>query len=308
MTKGVRVGAIDIGTNSVLLTVAEQTGNGLAPVIERATITRLGKGVDRTRRLDPQRAAATLDVLARYAQLIEQAGASRIDVVGTSAMRDALGGDHFRDQAEQLLGVRPRVISGQEEARLTFEGALVELDAAGDVVVVDIGGGSTEIIVGSVGTRVTVSGAVSLDVGSVRLFERHVVHDPPTRSELEAVRRNVRHALVDAPAPPAAATLVGVAGTVTTLLAIELELESYDPLRVHNHRLPVAALEHLVARLAGMSLAERRELTGLEPARADVIVAGACILSELATWAAASEVLVSDRGVRWGLVRELLAG
>lgn len=301
------VAAIDIGTNSVLLTIATRTENAIVPVLERATITRLGKGVDRTRRLDPERVEATLSCLATYAKLIEAAGVSQLEVVGTSAMRDAHGGDDFCDRAEQLLGVRPRTISGVEEAQLTFEGALVALDTTGDVVVVDIGGGSTEVIVGNVSASVTVSGAVSLDVGSVRLFERHIVHDPPSAQELDAIRADVRRALLQAPSPAAKATLVGVAGTVTTLLAIELELESYEPLRVHNQRLSVQALERLARRLARLPLAARRELKGLEPERADVIVAGAAILSELASWAGAADVLVSDRGVRWGLVNRLLA-
>jgi exopolyphosphatase/guanosine-5'-triphosphate,3'-diphosphate pyrophosphatase len=278
----------------------------LEALVERATITRLGKGVDRTRTLDPERVEATLDCLRSYATLIEQAHATRLDVVGTSAMRDARGGDDFCDRVATLLGVRPRVITGAEEARLTFQGALVELDAMGDVVVVDIGGGSTEIIVGNVGSGTTLSGAVSLDVGSVRLFERHLRHDPPTSGELQATREEVRAALRNAPQPGPSATLVGVAGTVTTLLAIELELFAYDPRRVHNQRLPVATLKRLEKRLGALSIAERRQLPGLEPARADVIVVGACILAELAAWAGADTILVSDRGVRWGLISALL--
>ncbi len=302
-----RVAAIDIGTNSVLLTVAERTGQGIVPVLERATITRLGKGVDHHRELDAERVDVTLECLRGYAKLVAEARADRVAVVGTSAMRDAAGGEEFRDRAEQILGVRPRVISGLEEARLTFAGALVDLDASGDVVVADIGGGSTEIIVGRVGNEIAVAGAVSLDVGSVRLTERCVGHDPPLPSELATMQQTVRHALTDAPSPPAGATLVGVAGTVTTLLAIHLKLEQYDPLQVHNRRLSRAALRGVRERLVALPLPLRCQLKGLEPERADVIIAGACILSELADWAGGDAILVSDRGVRWGLVRELMS-
>ena len=303
-----RVAAIDIGTNSVLLTVAEATQGTLKPVLEHATITRLGKGVDRNRRLHPDRVDATLACLARYAELIADAGVVEVAVVGTSAMRDARGGDEFRDRVEALLGVRPRVISGEQEARLTFAGALLEIDVNGPVVVVDIGGGSTEIIFGVAAGQGVVSSAVSLNVGSVRLFERYLLSDPPGAEELAATRAEVRAALRTVTRPPAGATLIGVAGTVTTLLAIERGLATYDPRCIHNHRLHVDTLRRLSRRLATLPLAERRQLAGLEPERADVIVAGACILVEIAAWTGAGDVVVSDRGVRWGLIRSLTQG
>ena len=161
-----RVAAIDIGTNSVLLLVAERRGDVIVPIVERATITRLGQGVDATRALAPEAVRRTLDCLAHYAEDIRAAGATRVGVFGTSAMRDAAGAESFRSEAKSLLGVEPRVISGREEAELTFDGATTGLDLAGSVTVVDVGGGSTEVVTGHVATGP--DRAISLDVGSVR--------------------------------------------------------------------------------------------------------------------------------------------
>jgi exopolyphosphatase/guanosine-5'-triphosphate,3'-diphosphate pyrophosphatase len=304
-----RVAAIDIGTNSVLLLVAEPRGDDLVAIAEEATITRLGADVDRTRRLGEPAIARTLACLERYARHIAAHGAARVDVVGTSAMRDAAGGEAFRDRAEAILGVRPRVVSGDEEAQLTFDGALVGIaPPPGDVIVFDVGGGSTEVILGRGGAPVA---ARSLDVGSVRLTERHLRADPPTEAEIAAVRSDVRGALASLPRPIAeaaagrGATLVGVAGTVTSLAALEGGVAPYDAARIHGAKLGQPALGRLVTMLAATPVAERRSLPGLSPGRADVIVAGALICEEVAAWAGAREIVVSDRGVRWGLARRL---
>lgn len=303
-----RVASIDIGTNSVLLLVAERRGDELVPVLERATITRLGRGVDATRELDPAAVEATLACLAGYADEIARAGVDRAGAVGTSAMRDARGGDDFRARAALLLGEAPRVISGREEAELSFAGALAGLTAvpsAGPVVVFDLGGGSTEIIRGRAGV---VEQAVSLDVGVVRLTERHIRVDPPRAEELEAVRRAAREALAGTGGgwrSETAPVVVGVAGTVTTLAAYSLGIAPYDANRVHGARLGAAAVAAARAELARLPLAERRRIPGLDPGRADVIVAGALIVEEILTWAGANELFVSDRGVRWGLARQL---
>ena len=206
-----RVASIDIGTNSVLLLVAERDGAGtLCAVLERARVTRLGAGVDRTRQLAPEAVERTLACLGDYAADLRRLGVTRLDVVGTSAMRDASAGELFVARAGELLGVAPRVVSGDEEARLTFEGALVGLDLAGALSVFDVGGGSTEIVRGTRdGASATVLEAVSLDVGSVRLTERHVRSDPPTRAELDAVRADVARALEGATRPRAGEPLVG---------------------------------------------------------------------------------------------------
>ena len=301
-----RVASLDIGTNSVLLLVAESEGGALRPVLERATITRLGEGVDRSRELSNAACERTLACLAAYASDLREQGVTRVAAVGTSALRDARGGKEFAARAAAILGVTPRVIDGDEEARLSFRGGLSGLAEAGNVTVFDIGGGSTEVIIGSVtaGAR-AISKAVSLDIGSVRLFERHVRRDPPSAEELNDVEQDIARALHGAPKPEPGATLVGVAGTVTQLAALELGLERYDATRVHGSRLSTAAVTRLAARLAALDLAERRALPGMHPARADVLVVGSAIARAVLEWSGALELIVSDRGVRWGLAEEL---
>jgi exopolyphosphatase/guanosine-5'-triphosphate,3'-diphosphate pyrophosphatase len=311
-----RVATIDIGTNSVLLLVAERRAGAIVPVVERATITRLGRGVDRTRIFDPAAVEATLACLGEYAEEIRRAGAVRVDVVGTSAMRDAAGGEDFRDRAAALLGAPPRVISGDEEAELTFAGALSGLEIEGPALVFDLGGGSTELIRGAVHAGVaTLARAVSVDVGSVRLTERCLASDPPRPEEIAEVRRTTR-ALLDAAlitigAPEPAAQLVGVAGTVTTLAAYALGVAPYDPTRVHGARISAPEIARSARELAALTVAQRRAIATIEPKRADVIVAGAVVTDEILAWArpfTRGDLLVSDRGVRWGLAARLLQG
>jgi exopolyphosphatase / guanosine-5'-triphosphate,3'-diphosphate pyrophosphatase len=309
-----KVAAIDIGTNSVLLVIAAVEAAGPRALLERATITRLGEGVDKTRRFAPAAVARNLACLRAYADDLRAHGSPRLDVVGTSALRDAEGAGAFLDEAERILGVRPRVIVGDEEARLTFRGALSGLGArlAGKLLVFDIGGGSTELIVGDALGGAPPESRVSLDIGSVRLFERHVQSDPPAAHELAAIEADIERALATA-GPLSLAnghdplTLVGVAGTVTTLKALELGLAPYDATRVHGAVLTLDAVESLCAKLATLPLAERTRLPGLEPKRADVIVAGALIVRELMRRAGAAQAIVSDRGVRFGLLDALIS-
>jgi exopolyphosphatase/guanosine-5'-triphosphate,3'-diphosphate pyrophosphatase len=249
--------------------------------------------------------------LRAYAEDLRAHGNPRLDVVGTSALRDAQGAAEFLDEAERILGVRPRVIAGDEEARLTFRGALSGLALSGQLLVFDIGGGSTELIVGDAASKHT-SARVSLDIGSVRLTERHVRSDPPTAAELSRVERDIADAL-SAAAPLSsivsgqALTLVGVAGALTTLKALELGLSPYDGARVHGAALTLSAVEALCIKLAALPLAERRLLPGLEPKRADVIVAGALIARDLMRRVGATQTIVSDRGVRFGLLEALFS-
>jgi exopolyphosphatase/guanosine-5'-triphosphate,3'-diphosphate pyrophosphatase len=283
--------------------------HGVRAIVERATITRLGEGVDKTRRLADAASARTLACLRDYAEQMRAHGVVELDVVGTSALRDAQGAEAFLNEAERLLGRRPRVIAGDEEAELTFRGALSGLDVQGTVLVFDIGGGSTELIFGE--AKGAILERVSLDIGSVRLHERHVHGDPPTVAELTAIERDVAAELSSAaPLTKARAgksvTLVGVAGTVTTLKAVELGLAPYDGALVHGAVLTLRAVESLCAKLASLPLQSRQALPGLEPKRADVIVAGASIVRELLRQAKASKSLVSDRGVRFGLLEQLL--
>lgn len=304
-----RVAAIDIGTNSVLLLIAEVRGGAPAPIVERATITRLGQGVDRTRTLAPEAIERTLDCLRDYAGEIARAAPSEVLVVGTSAMRDAEGGASFRDRAREILGVEPRVASGDEEADLTFLGSLSGLDLRGEVLVFDVGGGSTEIIVGAAPSGPASASPrekISLDMGSVRLTERHVRSDPPAAEELDRVRDDVRSQLARVPFRPSGA-VVGVAGTVTTIAAFAKDIVPYDGARVHGAELTLAELERATAELARLTLDERRRLPAIDPKRADVILAGAVLTAEVMRFCSADRMIVSDRGVRWGLVARALS-
>jgi len=303
-----RAASIDIGTNSVLLLVVEATAAGPRALLERATITRLGEGVDKTRVLAAAARQRTLRCLEAYASDIARLGVSVSAAVGTSALRDAGGGGDFVREIAAVLGSEPQVIDGAREAALTFRGALSGLSVTGPVTVFDVGGGSTEIVHGErADDRAAVQAAVSLDIGSVRLFERHVRSDPPSIDELALVRRDVLGALERAPHASRPGVLVGVAGTVTTLASIALELPNYDPTLVHGHVLTRSEVERWGQKLAALSLAERCSLRGLDPRRADVIVVGSLIVERVMHFAKASELVVSDRGVRWGLAEELLA-
>ena len=306
----VRVATIDIGTNSVLLLVAEKRGDGsIVPVLERATITRLGQGVDQTGELAAEAVERTIACLREYAAEAKRAHAATIVAVGTSAMRDARGGPAFATSAADVLGVAPRIVSGRDEAALTFAGAVAGLSVRGMIAVFDVGGGSTEIVGGSWdGERAEIAKAASIDVGSVRLTERHVRSDPPTPRELEAVARDVDAALVRVPKLPSGAPLVGVAGTVTTIAAVARAVVPYDGARVHGIELGANEIASVRERLASLPVEARRRVAGIEPKRADVIVAGAIVVERVLAWAAASTLIVSDRGVRWGLALEALRG
>jgi len=303
MTSG-RVAAIDVGTNTVLLLVAEGTGAAPRAVLELATITRLGEAVDRTGRLGAAAMERTLSTLSGYADRFRELGVTRVATVCTSAARDAENGHEFLDAATRVLGQAPRIVDGDEEARLTFDGALTGITAPNGSTVFDVGGGSTELIVGA-REGDGVQACLSIDVGSVRLTERHVRTDPPTRGELDAVRGAVDTALAQVPFR-ATTPLVGVAGTVTTLSAISQNLSTYDSSIVHGSRLSRGEIARLTEELAGMPLAMRKQVTGLPEARADVIVAGAVIVGAIVEWASATEIVVSDRGVRWGIARREL--
>lgn len=303
-----RVAAIDIGTNTVLLLVAERGPRGeLVAVCERATITRLGQGVDKTRRLAPEAIARTNAALDAYAALVEENRCERVDVVGTSAMRDAGGGEEVREHVRARLGVPARTISGDEEARLTFAGALSgiqDIPSGARVRVFDIGGGSTEVVHGQRGAS-ALAYAHSYDVGSVRMTERHVTSDPPTPAEMAAMRHAAKDAFAAVPPFESEVPPVGIAGTMTTLAAVSLEMADYDGARVHGLTLPVRELQRVADRLASLPLEERSRLPGLEPKRADVIVAGSLVALAYLEHVGATAVTISDRGVRWGLAEQL---
>lgn len=307
MIAGPRVAAIDIGTNTVLMLIAERRDGEVVAVEEHAEITRLGQGVDRAGRLDDEAVARTLSALSKYADRARALGVKRTAAVATSAARDASNGPAFRERATEILGGPVDVASGGREATLTFRGALGGLGIARNspVAVIDVGGGSTELVVGAADGAIR--WAHSYQIGSVRMTERHVSSDPPTAEQLAAVHADAR-TIYAAPRPPQGpfAAVVAIAGTATTYAAIDLELVDYAAAPPHGHRLALTTLDTLVARLASNPLDERRRTTGLEPKRADVIVAGGIVLAEAARALGAESLVISDRGVRWGLAAELL--
>jgi exopolyphosphatase/guanosine-5'-triphosphate,3'-diphosphate pyrophosphatase len=306
-----RVATIDVGTNTVLLTVAERRGRGFHPVVERAEITRLGRGVDRTGRLDPAAIADTVAVLRAYAAEARSLGAERIACVATSAARDASNGADFFHAARQAAGLSPEVIPGEEEARLVHRSAWADFGTPGrPLAVLDVGGGSTEI---TWGEGLAPAGRRSLQIGAVRLTERVAAADPPTPLDRERLRDGARAPLAELAALRAGgalrdATLVAVAGTVTTLAAVAQALPVYDALRVHGSTLTLAEVRALEERLAALTVAERSRLPGMEPKRADVIVAGAAIVAAAMELAGFERLTVSDRGVRWGLLHDRFGG
>jgi len=304
-----RVATIDIGTNSVLLLIASASGQGgIVALHEASTITRLGQSVDKTRKLHPEAIERTLACLRDYGDRIGRYSVDRLDVVSTSAARDARGVDGFLDAAQSVLGKRPRVIGGEQEARLTFRGALTGLSSLdGPVAVFDIGGGSTEVVFGMCqpGQLPVVEQATSIDIGCVRLTERHLRSDPPQAYELRDADSACRDALSVLPEGTGSHSWVGIGGTVTTLMAVELGLDEYDVARIHGATLTRSAVASMRKRLADLPLAARARVPGLEPKRSDVIVAGTILVQELLSRSGQALCRISDRGVRWGLALEL---
>jgi exopolyphosphatase/guanosine-5'-triphosphate,3'-diphosphate pyrophosphatase len=301
-----RVAAFDVGTNTTRLLVADGDGAGpLREVDRRLVFTRLGQGVDASRRLRPEAISRTAEALGDLRRVASALGAERLRLGATSAVRDAVNRDELLDAVRQVLGVEPDVLSGEEEARLSFLGATADLPS-GRYAVTDIGGGSTEFMLGS---GSSVEGRISLDIGSVRLTERHLASDPPAPAELKALEADVDEALraVDGAIPDmAGARLVGVAGTVTTLAALRLGLQRYDASRTHHSCLTRADVDGQYGRLAGLPVARRLEIPCLPRDRADVIVAGAAILSQsMARWSF-GEVVVSEKDLLDGLAQELV--
>jgi exopolyphosphatase / guanosine-5'-triphosphate,3'-diphosphate pyrophosphatase len=278
-----RVAVVDIGTNSTRLLVADVEGDGVLTELERRTVvTRLGQGVDTTGALADEAMGRVFATLADYRRAIDAHGATRAVAVLTSAVRDAANGGEFTARVRDDYGLEARTIAGDEEARLTFLGATSERapDAAGAVVVIDIGGGSTEYVVGQ-GRDVLFF--TSTQAGVVRQSERHLRSDPPTRGELDALAAEVRAIIADAvPADVRERTAGGiaVAGTATQLAAIDQQLEPYDVEKVHGHRLTLERCEQLLGQLASVTEEERRRTPGLDPNRAPTIVAGAAMLAE----------------------------
>jgi exopolyphosphatase / guanosine-5'-triphosphate,3'-diphosphate pyrophosphatase len=305
----VRVAGIDCGTNSIRLLVADAVDGQLVDVTREMRIVRLGEGVDRTGSLAPQALERTRAALDDYAATITANSAERVRMVATSATRDAANRDVFVAMVREVLGRDPEVISGREEAALSFAGAVASLrDLRGPVMVADIGGGSTELVVGSPdgagGLR-----SRSMDVGCVRMTERHLRSDPPTPDQIEAAVSDVRQAIDqvrgDVPLYDVGA-FVGVAGTVTTVAAIALGLDRYDAAAIHGRVMSAAQVHDVTARLLAMTHDERAALPVMHPGRVDVIGAGALILRSLVEATGVAEVIASEHDILDGIALSLL--
>ncbi|MGH3327783.1 MAG: exopolyphosphatase [Streptomycetales bacterium] len=302
-----RVAAIDCGTNSIRLLVADaDPGAGtLTELDRRMEIVRLGQGVDRTGRFAPEALQRTFAACRSYAAAIDALGAERVRFVATSASRDVANRAEFERGVADILGTPPEVISGGEEAALSFTGATRELLADPRVerpyLTADIGGGSTEFVLGTE----RAAAARSVDVGCVRLTERHLHSDPPARGEVAAARTDIEKA-IDAAAETVpiddARTLVGLAGSVTTVAAIALDLPSYQPERIHHSRIPARQVRAVTDRLLAMTHEERAALPVMHPGRVDVIGAGALILQAVTERLGVPEVLVSEHDILDGIV------
>lgn len=301
---GDRLAAIDIGTNTILLLVAEKRPDGqIVALDDRETIVRLGQGVEASGRISGEALERAVSTLRQYVELAKAYGVSGILVTGTSALRDAANRDWIVEQIRVRVGLSVRILTGEEEARLAYRGALTNKSwIRGRVLMVDVGGGSTEFVVGQ-GRHVET--CHSVDMGSVRLTERYLKHDPVTEAEIRRATAAIRsilaesvdwlkHLQVDA--------VLGVAGTVTTLQAMELGLSKYDGRKVDGQRLSAQAITRWVDRLRRLSVAERARIPGLRPERADVILAGALILEHVLEILDQEEMIVSDRGLRFGIV------
>ena len=306
-----RVAAIDCGTNSIRLLVADidPEAGTLVDVIRRMEIVRLGQDVDRTGRLAPEALARTFAALRDYRSVIDANGVERVRMVATSATRDASNREEFVAGTTEILGAPPEVATGDEEAGLSFAGATRELLAQGvpaPYLVVDIGGGSTEFVLGSA----EVVAAKSVDIGCVRMTERHLRHDPPTPAEIAAARTDVEDGIDTAATVvpfDRVQTLVGVAGTVTTIAGIALDLPTYDSERIHLSHLSAGSVHDVSDRLLAMTREERAALPVMHPGRVDVIGAGALVLQSVVARLGLTELVVSEHDILDGIAWSTLA-
>jgi exopolyphosphatase/guanosine-5'-triphosphate,3'-diphosphate pyrophosphatase len=293
-----RVAVIDVGTNSTRLLVADVEGRVVRQVERRSTVTRLGRGVDLSGRLAAEAIEETCGAIGGYVDAIRELGAEAVDAIATSAVRDAENGSAFAAELRERFALRARVLDGEEEARLTYLGASSEEEPRLPTLVVDIGGGSTELVIG---LEEEISFHTSLQAGVVRHSERHIASDPPTALELESLAVDIRglieEAAAEAPDPEAG---IAVAGTPTSLAAIELGLEPYDPDRVHGQVLGLRSIQRMLSELASVPLEERREIVGMHADRAPTIVAGVVILVEVMRAFGLEQITVSEHDILYG--------
>jgi exopolyphosphatase / guanosine-5'-triphosphate,3'-diphosphate pyrophosphatase len=293
-----RVAVIDVGTNSARLLVADVEAGKVSPVERRSRVTRLGRGVDLSGRLSAEAIEDACEAIGDYVVAVRELGAETTDAIATSAVRDSANGSAFVAELRERFALSARVLDGEEEARLTYLGATAEQAPTEPTLVIDIGGGSTEMIVG---TGAEVAFHASLQAGVVRHTERHISSDPPTVVELEALAADVR-GLIEAAVGPGIEAVAGiaVAGTPTSLAAVELQLEPYDPARVHGHVLQLPAIQRMLSQLASSPLSERVGIVGMHPDRAPTIVAGVVILIEAMRAFGLDRITVSEHDILYG--------
>ncbi len=310
-----RVAGIDCGTNSIRLLIAEVTDSGLVDVDRRMLVVRLGQGVDATGRLAPEALERTFAATREYAEAIRAAGAERIRFVATSASRDAENAAEFRAGIADILGVEPEVVTGEQEAALSFAGATAGLGAATDAdlarpyLVVDVGGGSTEFVLGDVADgAASVLASRSVDVGCVRMRERRLHSDPPAAEEIAAATADIDAAIdLAAEVVPLekARTLIGVAGTVTTIAAISLGLEAYDPVAIHGTRVPAETVHQISARMLAATKDQRAAIGVMHPGRVDVIGAGALVVDRIVRRLGELDLIASEHDILDGIAASL---
>ena len=302
-----RVAVVDIGTNSTRLLVGDVESGRLREVERSSIVTRLGRGVDTSGQLSAEAIEDVCAAVGDYISAYEELGAERVVAIATSAVRDAANAQMFLAELRERFALDARILDGAEEARLTYLGACVERPPAEKTLVVDIGGGSTELVVGD---GPEVGFFASLQVGTVRHTERHISHDPPEAGELDALARDVRAAIGEALAGADYAQAyegIGVAGTPTSLAAIDQALDPYDPERVHGYRLSLEAIQRMCSELAAKPLAERLEVPGLHAGRAPTIVAGVVILIGVMRAFGLDEIEVSEHDILYGAALEAAA-
>jgi len=303
-----RVAAIDCGTNSIRLLIADIEGNSFREVVRDMEIVRLGQGVDQTGHFHPDAIARTLAAVDKFAAEIAKRGVEKIRFCATSATRDATNRHLFVDGVRERLGIEPEVISGDEEAALSFAGAIQDLDPAeGPFLVIDIGGGSTEFVFGTS----SVEAARSVNIGCVRMTERHFANDPATAQQIELARTDIQAAIAQAAAEvpiTQAKTLVAVAGTATTVAAAALNLAEYDRYSIHLARVTAAQVHEASAMFLTKNREERLTLGYMHPGRVDVIPAGALVLSEIITATGATGFVASESDILDGMARSLVQG
>jgi exopolyphosphatase / guanosine-5'-triphosphate,3'-diphosphate pyrophosphatase len=303
-----RVAVIDVGSNSTRLLVADVdpsgAGDGISVLERQSRVTRLGRGVDLAGQLSDEAIEAACGAIADYVQIRDSLGAERTAAIATSAVRDASNGDAFVAELRERFALSARVLDGEEEARLTYRGATAAQRPSVPTLVIDIGGGSTELVVGA-GEKIAFH--ASLQAGVVRHTERHVSGDPPTAVELEALAADVRTliaAACEGQDGARASAGIAVAGTPTSLAAVDLGLEPYDPRRVHGHVLSLETIQHLLSRFASAPLAERAATPGLHPDRAPTIIAGCVILVEAMRAFGLERIQASEHDILYGTALE----